>query len=180
MGVNNSMDVLASLQALAARKSTAAERGSAASNAGQESFADVWAQVKKEQQEWKETLDAVDLAQYKLSLADSFWSDRTKANKYLRNYVQRQQRHAGLDQCKRMEGYGLHETKEEDVSLDAVTQKRTALHQARPVIRLQHVETPCEFPFQIGHVGIGISELPAGGRGSIDLLSHRPKRAFNA
>ncbi|MBQ1868456.1 hypothetical protein [Selenomonas sp.] len=92
MGVNNSMDVLASLQALAARKSTAAERGSAASNAGQESFADVWAQVKKEQQEWKETLDAVDLAQYKLSLADSFWSDRTKANKYLRNYVQRQQR----------------------------------------------------------------------------------------
>ncbi|SDG94499.1 hypothetical protein SAMN05216584_1184 [Selenomonas sp. WCT3] len=90
MGVNNSMDVLASLQALAAKKSNAS--GSRAAKEGQASFADVWNQVKKEQQEWKETLDAVDLAQYKLSLADSFWSDRTKANQYLRNYVQRQQR----------------------------------------------------------------------------------------
>ena len=90
MGVNNSMDVLASLQALAAKKNNAS--GSRAAKEGQASFADVWNQVKKEQQEWKETLDAVDLAQYKLSLADSFWSDRTKANQYLRNYVQRQQR----------------------------------------------------------------------------------------
>ena len=91
MGVNNSMDALASLQALVAKKSQKLGSSTAA-KAGQASFADVWEQVKKEQQEWKETLDAVDLAQYKLSLADSFWSDRTKANQYLRNYVQRQQR----------------------------------------------------------------------------------------
>ena len=91
MGVNNSMDVLASLQALAAKKNNASGSSTAAKE-GQASFADVWKQVKKEQQEWKETLDAVDLAQYKLSLADSFWSDRTKSNQYLRSYVQRQQR----------------------------------------------------------------------------------------
>ena len=91
MGVNNSIDALASLQALVARKSQKSGSSTAA-KAGQASFADVWEQVKKEQQEWKKTLDAVDLAQYKLSLADSFWSDRTKANQYLRNYVQRQQR----------------------------------------------------------------------------------------
>ena len=91
MGVNNSMDVLASLQALAAKKNNASGSSTAAKE-GQASFADVWNQVKKEQQEWKETLDAVDLAQYKLSLADSFWSDRTKSNQYLRSYVQRQQR----------------------------------------------------------------------------------------
>jgi|UPI00051C5511 hypothetical protein len=91
MGVNNSIDALASLQALVAKKSQKSGSSTAA-KAGQASFADVWEQVKKEQQEWKETLDAVDLAQYKLSLADSFWSDRTKANQYLRNYVQRQQR----------------------------------------------------------------------------------------
>ncbi len=91
MGVNNSMDALASLQALVAKKKQKSGSSTAA-KAGQASFADVWDQVKKEQQEWKETLDAVDLAQYKLSLADSFWSDRTKANQYLRNYVQRQQR----------------------------------------------------------------------------------------
>ena len=91
MGMNNSMDVLASLQALAAKKNNASGSSTAAKE-GQASFADVWNQVKKEQQEWKETLDAVDLAQYKLSLADSFWSDRTKSNQYLRSYVQRQQR----------------------------------------------------------------------------------------
>lgn len=91
MGVNNSMDVLASLQALAAKKNNASGSSTAAKE-GQASFADVWNQVKKEQQEWKETLDAVDLAQYKLSLADSFWSDCTKSNQYLRSYVQRQQR----------------------------------------------------------------------------------------
>lgn len=91
MGVNNSIDALASLQALVAKKSQKSGSSTAA-KAGQASFADVWNQVKKEQQEWKETLDAVDLAQYKLSLADSFWSDCTKANQYLRNYVQRQQR----------------------------------------------------------------------------------------
>ncbi|MDD6134510.1 MAG: hypothetical protein PUB49_07365 [Selenomonadaceae bacterium] len=91
MGVNDSMDVLASLQALAAKKNNASGSSTAAKE-GQASFADVWNQVKKEQQEWKETLDAVDLAQYKLSLADSFWSDRTKSNQYLRSYVQRQQR----------------------------------------------------------------------------------------
>ena len=91
MGVNNSMDVLASLQALAAKKNNASGSSTAAKE-GKASFADVWNQVKKEQQEWKETLDAVDLAQYKLSLADSFWSDRTKSNQYLRSYVQRQQR----------------------------------------------------------------------------------------
>ncbi|MCR5438362.1 MAG: hypothetical protein K6F01_02785 [Selenomonas sp.] len=89
--MNNSMDALASLQALVAKKKQKSGSSTAA-KAGQASFADVWDQVKKEQQEWKETLDAVDLAQYKLSLADSFWSDRTKANQYLRNYVQRQQR----------------------------------------------------------------------------------------
>ena len=91
MGVNNSMDVLASLQALAAKKNNASGSSTAAKE-GQASFADVWNQVKKEQQEWKETLDAVDLAQYKLSLADSFWFDCTKSNQYLRSYVQRQQR----------------------------------------------------------------------------------------
>ena len=92
MGVNNSIDVLISLQSLAARKRTMAGETIPAAKADQTSFADVWQQVRKEQQAWKETMDAVDIAQYKLSLADRFWSDRTDAHKYLRNYVQRQQR----------------------------------------------------------------------------------------
>ena len=41
MGVNNSMDVLASLQALAAKKNNASGSSTAAKE-GQASFADVW------------------------------------------------------------------------------------------------------------------------------------------
>ena len=58
-----------------------------------ESFADIWNEVKKEQEEWDRTLNEYDLTKYKLGLMDSFWSDsRKKTQDYMYSYYKRQQR----------------------------------------------------------------------------------------
>lgn len=58
-----------------------------------ESYKDIWAKVKKEQEEWDKTLNEYDLTKYKLGLMDSFWADsRSKTQNYLYNYYKRQQR----------------------------------------------------------------------------------------
>lgn len=57
-----------------------------------ESYQDIWAKVKKEQEEWDKTLNEYDLTKYKLGLMDSFWSDNHKAQNYLYSYYKRQQR----------------------------------------------------------------------------------------
>ena len=59
----------------------------------EESYQDIWAQVKKEQEEWDKTLNEYDLTKYKLGLMDSFWADgRRKTQDYLYSYYKRQQR----------------------------------------------------------------------------------------
>ena len=58
-----------------------------------ESYRDIWAKVKKEQEEWDKTLNEYDLTKYKLGLMDSFWADsRSKTQNYLYSYYKRQQR----------------------------------------------------------------------------------------
>ena len=58
-----------------------------------ESYKDIWAKVKKEQEEWDKTLNEYDLTKYKLGLMDSFWADgRRKTQDYLYSYYKRQQR----------------------------------------------------------------------------------------
>ena len=58
-----------------------------------ESYKDIWAKVKKEQEEWDKTLNEYDLTKYKLGLMDSFWADsRSKTQNYLYSYYKRQQR----------------------------------------------------------------------------------------
>ena len=58
-----------------------------------ESYQDIWAKVKKEQEEWDKTLNEYDLTKYKLGLMDSFWADsRSKTQDYLYSYYKRQQR----------------------------------------------------------------------------------------
>ena len=58
-----------------------------------ESYQDIWAKVRKEQEEWDRTLNEYDLTKYKLGLMDSFWSDsRKKTQDYMYSYYKRQQR----------------------------------------------------------------------------------------
>ena len=58
-----------------------------------ESYRDIWAKVKKEQEEWDKTLNEYDLTKYKLGLMDSFWADsHSKTQNYLYSYYKRQQR----------------------------------------------------------------------------------------
>ena len=80
---------LAEMQKEKKRQDDFKDRGSTANAA---SYKDVWEQVRREQEEWNKTLDAVDITQYKLALMDSFWSDRHDAQNYLASYDKRQQR----------------------------------------------------------------------------------------
>ncbi|ORT99904.1 hypothetical protein D081_1485 [Anaerovibrio sp. JC8] len=95
--IDNSMEILMQLHNLANNSRIGSVSKSPKSKSTDEtsdtkSFADVWSKIQKEQQEFDAILDQVDLAQYKLSLQDAFWSSQADAMKYLRNYTQRHQR----------------------------------------------------------------------------------------
>lgn len=84
------LDTLLTLQKLAAKKSAPTVKQ--AKTEAEESFAEVWNKVKKEQEEWDKTLNEYDLTRYKLGLMDSFWADsRKKTQDYLYSYYKRQQ-----------------------------------------------------------------------------------------
>ncbi len=95
--IDNSMDIMMQLNSLIANNKVGSITKSKKNTSTEEteeskSFADIWSKIQKEQQEFQDILDKVDLAQYKLSLQDAFWSDQADAMKYLRNYTQRHQR----------------------------------------------------------------------------------------
>lgn len=91
MGMD-SMNALAALQALAAKSGTTAE-----TKKTKDSFSDVLAKMQKEQDEWDELMDKVDIAQYKLALADSFWCDQADPKKYISSYYERHQGKIGTE-----------------------------------------------------------------------------------
>ena len=62
-----------------------------------DSFSDVLAKMQKEQDEWDELMDKVDIAQYKLALADSFWSEQADPKKYISSYIERRQGKHGTE-----------------------------------------------------------------------------------
>lgn len=94
MGMD-SMNALAALQALAAKSGTTAETKKTTET--KDSFSDVLAKMKKEQDEWDELMDKVDIAQYKLALADSFWCDQADPKKYISSYYERHQGKIGTE-----------------------------------------------------------------------------------
>ncbi len=86
------LESLLALQNLANKNYKRTETTKTKGTDGEESYQDVWAKVKKEQEEWDKTLNEYDLTKYKLGLVDSFWSDRHKSQNYLYSYYKRQQR----------------------------------------------------------------------------------------
>lgn len=88
-----SMETLLALQNLAAKTYKSKESKLETKTGDGESYRDIWAKVKKEQEEWDKTLNEYDLTKYKLGLMDSFWSDsRKKTQDYMYSYYKRQQR----------------------------------------------------------------------------------------
>ena len=88
-----SMETLLALQNLAAKSYKSKESKLETKTGDGESYQDIWAKVKKEQEEWDRTLNEYDLTKYKLGLMDSFWSDsRKKTKDYMYSYYKRQQR----------------------------------------------------------------------------------------
>ena len=88
-----SMETLLALQNLAAKSYKSKESKLEKKTGDGESYQDIWAKVKKEQEEWDKTLNEYDLTKYKLGLMDSFWSDsRKKTQDYMYSYYKRQQR----------------------------------------------------------------------------------------
>jgi hypothetical protein len=87
------METLMALQNLAAKTYKSKERKLETKTGDGESYQDIWAKVKKEQEEWDRTLNEYDLTKCKLGLMDSFWSDsRKKTQDYMYSYYKRQQR----------------------------------------------------------------------------------------
>ncbi len=86
------LESLLALQNLANKSYKRTETTKTKGTDDEESYQDVWAKVKKEQEEWDKTLNEYDLTKYKLGLVDSFWSDRHKSQNYLYSYYKRQQR----------------------------------------------------------------------------------------
>ena len=87
------MDALLALQQLADKSYKRTDSSKAKQTDKGESYQDIWAKVKKEQEEWDKTLNEYDLTRYKLGLMDSFWADsRSKTQDYLYSYYKRQQR----------------------------------------------------------------------------------------
>ncbi|MBR1552754.1 MAG: hypothetical protein IJ631_01930 [Schwartzia sp.] len=95
MGVD-AMNALSALQALAAKSGTE-KTEAAGSSAAKESFSEVFAKMEKEQKDWDALMDQVDIAQYKLALADSFWCDQADPKKYISNYLERHQGKNGAE-----------------------------------------------------------------------------------
>ena len=88
-----SMETLLALQNLAAKSYKSKESKLETKTGDGESYQDIWAKVKKEQEEWDKTLNEYDLMKYELGLMDSFWSDsRKKTQDYMYSYYKRQQR----------------------------------------------------------------------------------------
>lgn len=85
-------ETLLALQNLASKSYKKTEVTKTEKKEAGESYQDIWAKVQKEQEEWDKTLNEYDLTKYKLSLMDSFWSDRHKSQDYLYSYYKRQQR----------------------------------------------------------------------------------------
>ena len=99
MGMD-SMNALAALQALAAKRGTTAETKKTTET--KDSFSDVLAKMQKEQDEWDELMDKVDIAQYKLALADSFWCDQADPKKYISSYYERHQGQMGTEALEKL------------------------------------------------------------------------------
>ena len=93
MGVD-SMTALSALQALAA-KSAAGKTEKTAE--GKDSFSEVFAKMEEEQKKWDALMDQVDIAQYKLALADSFWSEQADPKRYISSYIERRQGKQGAE-----------------------------------------------------------------------------------
>ena len=93
MGVD-SMAALSALQALAAK--TASGRTEKQTDE-KDSFSEVLAKMEEEQKKWDELMDRVDIAQYKLALADSFWSEQADPKKYISSYIERRQGKHGTE-----------------------------------------------------------------------------------
>ncbi len=93
MGMD-SMSALSALQALAAKSGATSGTKEAETT---DSFSDVFAKMQKEQKEWDALMDKVDIAQYKLALADSFWCDQADPKKYISNYLERNRGKDGLE-----------------------------------------------------------------------------------
>lgn len=87
-----SMETLLALQNLTAKTYKSKESKLETKTGDGESYQDIWAKVKKEQEEWDKTLNEYDLTKYKLGLMDSFWSDSRKTQDYMYSYYKRQQR----------------------------------------------------------------------------------------
>lgn len=92
MGVD-SMSVLSALQALATKTGAAAETKTETKGA----FGEVFAKMQEEQKKWDALMDQVDIAQYKLALADSFWSEQADPKKYISSYIERRQGKHGTE-----------------------------------------------------------------------------------
>ena len=71
-------------------KSTAAER--VPSTKANVDFDVLFEKYQKEQQAFDDLLNQVDIARYKLSLADSFWTGKNDAMKHLTSYMTRAQK----------------------------------------------------------------------------------------
>ena len=73
------------------------ENKSAVKSDGGDSFSQVMAKIEKEQEEWDAMMDQFDVAQYRLALADSFWSKRADPQKYIKSYMERHGGKLGLE-----------------------------------------------------------------------------------
>ena len=69
------LETLLALQKLADKSYKRTNTRKEKETKAEESYQDIWAQVKKEQEEWDKTLNEYDLTKYKLGLMDSFWAD---------------------------------------------------------------------------------------------------------
>ena len=87
----NGIDALSALQALAAAREERRDGASKKDRTGSDSFGEIFAKMEKEQREWDDLMNKVDIAQYKLALSDAFWSDQAEPQRFLSSYIKRQQ-----------------------------------------------------------------------------------------
>ena len=93
MGID-SMNALAALQALAAKSGAGANEQKTESK---DSFSEVLSKMQEEQEKWDSLMDQVDIAQYKLALADSFWCEQADPKKCISSYLERHQGKLGTE-----------------------------------------------------------------------------------
>ena len=68
----------------------------------QKAFNEVLAKMQKEQDDWDALMDKVDIAQYKLALADSFWCSQADPKKHISNYLERHQGKIGTESLEKL------------------------------------------------------------------------------